>query len=50
MLTRCKKGMFIVSSRKFLTGVGSSTLVGKFVETLGPEAWLDMKDVEEGNF
>ncbi|KAF8239684.1 hypothetical protein L208DRAFT_14986 [Tricholoma matsutake] len=50
MLTRFKKGMFIVSSRKFLIGVGSSTLVGTFVEKLGPEAWLDMKDVEEGNF
>jgi len=50
MLTRCKKGMFIVSSRKFLTGVGSSTLVGTFVEKLGSEAWLDVKDVEEGNF
>jgi hypothetical protein len=50
MLTRCKKGMFIVSSHKFLTGVGSGTLVGTFVEKLGPKAWLDMKDVEEGNF
>lgn len=50
MLTRCKKGMFIVSSQKFLTGVGSSTLVGTFVKKLGPEAWLDMKDVEEGKF
>jgi regulator of nonsense transcripts 1 len=42
--------MFIVSSHKFLDGVGSSTLVGTLVEKLGPESWLDMKDLEEGNF
>jgi len=42
--------MFIISSHKFLTGVGSNTLVGTLMEKLGPEAWLDMKDVEEGCF
>jgi hypothetical protein len=50
MLTRCKKGMFIVSSRKFLTGPGSSTLVGTLMEKMGPDAWLEMEDIEGGNF
>jgi len=52
MLTRFRRGMFIVTSRKFIEGVGAQTLVGKlavyFQERVGPEAWLDMKDVEEG--
>ncbi|RDB26163.1 Regulator of nonsense transcripts 1 [Hypsizygus marmoreus] len=50
MLTRCKKGMFIISSRKFITGVGAPTLVGTLAEQVGSEAWLDIKDVEEGKF
>ncbi|GLB40322.1 putative AAA domain containing protein [Lyophyllum shimeji] len=49
MLTRCKKGMFIVSSRKFLKGKGASTLVGALEQRMGPEAWLEIKDLEEGN-
>ncbi|KAF5382186.1 hypothetical protein D9615_004444 [Tricholomella constricta] len=50
MLTRCKKGMFIVSSRNFLTGRGANTLVGELMERMGAEAWLEMKDLEAGNF
>ena len=50
MLTRCKKGMFIVSSQKFLSGKGSDTLVGTLLKKMGTESWLDMKAVEEGNF
>ena len=42
--------MFIVSSHKFLTGVGSSTLVGTLAEKLGSDAWLNITDVEEGRF
>ncbi|PBK86033.1 hypothetical protein ARMGADRAFT_867693, partial [Armillaria gallica] len=29
MLTRCRRGLVIVSSRSFLSGPGKSTLVGK---------------------
>lgn len=50
MLTRCKKGMFILTSQKFLVGKGSTTLVGTLLEKMGPDAWLDISDVEEGNF
>ncbi|KAH0585272.1 hypothetical protein H2248_008514 [Termitomyces sp. 'cryptogamus'] len=50
MLTRCKKGMFIVSSRRFLSGHGANTLVGELAERLGPGAWLEQKDLEEGKF
>jgi len=50
MLTRCKKGMFIVSSQKFLSSKGSDTLVGTLLKKMGAESWLDMKAVEEGNF
>ncbi|KAF9456618.1 AAA domain-containing protein, partial [Collybia nuda] len=48
MLTRCKKGMFIVSSHRFLDGVGSTTLVGTLMEKMGSNAWLEMEDIEKG--
>ncbi|KAG6910852.1 hypothetical protein DXG01_007168 [Tephrocybe rancida] len=48
MLTRCKKGMFILSSCKFLSGRGAKTLVGELAERMGDEAWLKEKDLEEG--
>ena len=34
MLSRAKKGMFIVSSKAFLMGVGSETLVGWFAQKI----------------
>ncbi|KAF6742050.1 AAA domain-containing protein [Ephemerocybe angulata] len=40
MLTRCKKGMIICTSRPFVEGVACDSLVGKLAETLGPEAWI----------
>jgi len=50
MLTRFKLGMFIISSSKFLTGAGAVSLVGELAEKVVGEAWLEMKDVDEGNF
>lgn len=50
MLTRCKLGMFIVTSRDFLSGIGESSLAGELMKKVGPEAWLSMADLEEGNF
>ena len=41
MLTRCKKGMFICTSRRFLDGNDAkASLMGKLAETLGEQAWL----------
>ncbi|KIK63710.1 hypothetical protein GYMLUDRAFT_448451 [Collybiopsis luxurians FD-317 M1] len=52
MLTRFRRGMFIFTSKKFLSGPGSSTLVGNLLKyfegKVGSGIWLDMKEVEEG--
>ncbi|KAE9405144.1 hypothetical protein BT96DRAFT_988692 [Gymnopus androsaceus JB14] len=52
MLTRFKRGMFIVTSKKFVTGPGEATLVGQlashFEKEMGPEVWMNLKDMEEG--
>ena len=49
MLTRCKKGMVIVTQRAFLTGAGRHTLLGKlsanWEEQDGPSVWRDAMDV-----
>ena len=52
MLTRCQRGMYIVSSRAFLEGKGADSLVGKMAAELGkrPGAWLTHKDLQEGRF
>ncbi len=52
MLTRCQRGMYIVSSKAFLQGRGASSLVGKMAADLGerPGAWLTQEDVERGKF
>jgi len=43
MLTRCRKGLIIVSSKSFLRGGGRSTLLGKL-----EQAWVDWTLVAEG--
>ena len=51
MLTRCKRGMFICTSWKFLVdGKGANSLVGRMAAECGDDAWLSMEDVENGNF
>lgn len=50
MLSRCKRGMFIVSSATFLKGIGENTLVGNFFKEMEPAKWLNSKDIENGNF
>lgn len=52
MLTRCQRGMYIVSSRAFLEGKGANSLVGTMAAELGkrPGAWLTYKDLEAGKF
>lgn len=50
MLTRFKRGMFIVTSRKFLSGPGRDCLVGDIAEKVGEGAWLSQGDIEKGKF
>ena len=47
MLTRCKKGMFIFTNRKFLEGKGKECLVGKMAAAWGSEAWKDETDIKK---
>lgn len=46
MLSRCKKGMFIFSSKQFLTGPGAGTLVGTLLTKMGG-SWLTESDIDE---
>jgi len=50
MLTRCKKGMFIVSSLQFLQGIGNQSLVGQLFKRMNPPVFLTPADVEKGDF
>jgi hypothetical protein len=52
MLTRCQRGMYIVSSRAFLEGKGANSLVGEMAAELGkrPGAWLTQKEIDEWSF
>lgn len=52
MLTRCKKGMFIVSNKYFLDKYGGDCLVGDLLnayeEKYSSKVWLSVKDIQEG--
>lgn len=48
MLTRCKRGMYIASSKAFLTGVGANCLVGELQKYCGPDSWVTLIDLMEG--
>lgn len=50
MLTRFKRGMFVVSSKKFLAGAGRDCLVGEIAAKIGSKAWLNVNDIAKGNF
>ncbi|KAF9267868.1 hypothetical protein L218DRAFT_1057752 [Marasmius fiardii PR-910] len=54
MLSRCKEGMLVVSSRPFLTGIGSDSLVGDLMrsleERMGSKAWLTKEELSSGRF
>lgn len=50
MLTRFKKGMFVVTSKKFLSGSGKECLVGEIAQRVGSGAWLTVDDVSRGKF
>ncbi|KAF9485149.1 P-loop containing nucleoside triphosphate hydrolase protein [Pholiota conissans] len=48
MLTRCKKGMIICTSRKFLEGPAADSLVGTLRKSFHHLAWLDGRQVQFG--
>lgn len=51
MLSRCKKGMFIVSKRHFLTGeIVKESLIGQFVNKVPNPTWLTLEDVTGSEF
>ncbi|KAI0322758.1 AAA domain-containing protein [Amylostereum chailletii] len=51
MLTRCKLGMYICSSKAFLKGKkGSQCLVGKMAAAFGDQSWISWEDLIGGNF
>jgi len=56
MLSRAKKGMFIVSSKSFLMGAGAETLVGWFAKKIlnNPpakgNAWITEEDIQRQDF
>ena len=46
MLSRCMKGMYIVSSKTFLSRPKvAKTLVGKMAKEWGKNAWLSTTDI-----
>ncbi|KAF9243393.1 AAA domain-containing protein [Melanogaster broomeanus] len=48
MLTRAKRSMVVCSSRAFLLGKASRTLVGQLAAARGDEAWVNGKEVVQG--
>ncbi|CCM01391.1 uncharacterized protein FIBRA_03442 [Fibroporia radiculosa] len=50
MLSRCKTGMIICSSRAFLQGKASSTLMGKLATEWGANSWVPWRDLLSGRF
>lgn len=52
MLTRCKQGMYIITSKKFMDGIGGHSLVGEMLDALvekrGDKVWLSTGDIEQG--
>ena len=43
MLTRCERGMVLVTNRRFLSGSGRDTLLGRLAQRWAryPDAWVD---------
>ncbi|KAL4064429.1 P-loop containing nucleoside triphosphate hydrolase protein [Scleroderma citrinum] len=49
MLTRCKQSMIICTSRAFMSSKQvSRTLVGRLAASLGPDAWIEGRDLLNG--
>ena len=50
MLSRCKRGMFIVSKPQFLTDIAKDSLIGQFAEKVNPTTWLTIEDIQGKEF
>ena len=50
MLSRCKKGMFIVSKPHFLTEIAKDSLIGQFVKKVSNPTWLTLEDIQGTEF
>ena len=50
MLTRCKKGMAICTSRKFIEGPAAESLVGKLSRSLPGSVWVKSRQVQDARF
>ncbi|EAU85578.2 hypothetical protein CC1G_06291 [Coprinopsis cinerea okayama7 len=52
MLTRCKRGMYIITNRKFLEGPGGDCLVGEMLDALeekfGEQIWMTVDEIQAG--
>ncbi|EPQ54331.1 hypothetical protein GLOTRDRAFT_106780 [Gloeophyllum trabeum ATCC 11539] len=48
MLSRCKRGMFVITSKQFLHGIASSSLMGKMAAEWGDEGWLSRRQILQG--
>ncbi len=46
MLTRCKKGMAICTSRDFVEGPAADSLVGKLSKSLPRSVWVKSTQVQ----
>ncbi|KAH7922889.1 P-loop containing nucleoside triphosphate hydrolase protein [Leucogyrophana mollusca] len=46
MLTRCKRGMFICTSKAFMERAGKDSLVGSLLEYYDNEAWMEVSELE----
>ena len=50
MLTRCKQSMIICTGRAFMSSAQASrTLIGRLAASLGPGAWIEGRNVLNGN-
>lgn len=50
MLTRCKKGMIILTNRVFIEGQAARSLVGGLAKAFGPGTWLESGAVLHRDF
>lgn len=50
MLSRCKKGMVIFSSRYFMEKYGKDSLVGNLLEYYENSAWIEVEDMDKLTF
>ena len=50
MLSRCKKGMFIVSKPQFLTEIAKDSLIGQFVKKVSNQTWLTLEEIQGKEF